>query len=351
MVLVSKAAFVSRLDIESLVPLAYSLSSDITGDRAECSDDPLRNWFQADTAGGLRRLEERVNRTFVSHDKYCDLSQASALDAISPLAAFFYVAIFRVARRLTTGFVASNPTWIRTAKDDRSKINRDLESLLSMFVEEARALTASLKSSPLHDPEAEIPTLLLSNTERLRIATNSVDAIITSPPYCTRIDYAVATYVELAVLRIGGEQFSELRRSLTGSSTVPKENMEISSDWGVTCTNFLEAVRNHQSVASKTYYFKSHAQYFRSLFNSLKEIKRVLKQGAPCILVVQNSYYKDIRNDVAQITREMSSNLGLTHIAHADFSATRTMVDRNGRSKKYLGKRSTIETVLALKNI
>ncbi|MDU8193235.1 hypothetical protein BV326_00292 [Pseudomonas syringae pv. actinidiae] len=76
----------------------------------------------------------------------------------------------------------------------------------------------------------------------------------------------------------------------------------------------------------------------------------MLAAKAPCVLVVQNSYYKEIRNDVAAMIEEMASGLGMNVVGRSDFSASRSMVDLNQRSQKYVNNRSTLESVIFLEN-
>ncbi|WP_226342099.1 DNA methylase [Pseudomonas aeruginosa] len=346
MILVAKAGFVSKLDIDSLVPLSHSIVDNMSFLSEPLDNDPLSNWFSDKSARLLREIETRINQTLVSHSTYLSLDNAESLEKLTPLASFFYLALFRVTRRLTQEFVASNPTWIKVPKDDSSKKQLTGTQAISLFLKEVETLRDQHHFINSSDFDTKRINLKLSNAENLPLEKASVDAVITSPPYCTRIDYAVATYVELAVLRIGGERFSQLRRSLTGSSTVGKTSGEIMHEWGDECSTFLNALMNHPSKASGTYYLKNHVQYFDSLYKSLSETSRVLKPSAPCVLVVQNSYYKEIRNDIAKIICQMSENLSLKPTHRADFNATRSMVDLNKNSKKYIGKRSTIESVL-----
>lgn len=221
MIMVAKAAFLSIYDLDSLVPLARSITENLRGQLNPVAHDPLANWFDPKSTAYLREVEMRINHTLVSHGEYLILDSDESLEKVTPLAAFFYLALFRVVRRLTQDFVASNPTWIKLAKNPEDKkaiVKRSVAELfvreISMMCEHRERFTAS------SDAEGSGIRLLLANSHTLPLQAASVDAIITSPPYCTRIDYAVATYVELAVLRIGGDRFSRLRQALTGSSTV-----------------------------------------------------------------------------------------------------------------------------------
>lgn len=349
MVIAAKAALISKFDIESLIPLAASIVKKAVTLHTDYDLDPLYNWFDARSAAHIRNIEFSINNTLVSHAGYLHLDTSSGLDKVTPLAAFFYLALFRAVRRLTIDFVASNPTWIKVGKTPEEKKSVSRETIAGLFIKEVEILGGQHKINTLSiDLDMKNLSLILSNAESLPLPADSVDAIITSPPYCTRIDYAIATYIELAIIRVDQQNFAKLRRELTGSSTVPKNNVEGKIEWGTTCLDFLEKLKNHPSKASRTYYLKNHTQYFDSLYKSLAEASRVLSTSGPCVLVVQNSYYKEIRNDVALIIKEMTKSMGLKLNHQADFIAARSMVGLNKKSKQYLEKRHTVESVLVL---
>jgi hypothetical protein len=86
----------------------------------------------------------------------------------------------------------------------------------------------------------------------------------------------------------------------------------IDDRWGEICKDTLEKVKTHKSVASGTYYYRFHAQYFSELFRFLAWSKRVMKEGGAGFLVIQDSYYKDIRVPISEIIDEMALNFGIS---------------------------------------
>lgn len=195
-------------------------------------------------------------------------------------------------------------------------------------------------------PRAE-RILKVASSEKLPLQTSSIDFVLASPPYCTRIDYAVATSAELSLLGFGeGSGFKELRRGLIGSVTVPKASPSISQTWGPTCLNFLDALYGHESKASATYYYKNHLQYFSSLSASVAEVGRVLRSAGGCVLVVQDSYYKDLHNDLPVVLTEMAAASGLALTERNDFPLSRTMAGVNPGTKGYRESFNATESVL-----
>ena len=350
MILVAKARLLSPLEHPSLISIAKSLvdQARLTSDSFTTSEsDPLLKWFSASSSTLIRNLESKINNLLVSNGSYVKLNNNLAMDLVSPLAAFFYVALFRTARKLLIDFIPSNPTWIKQPKTKLNRKRPSQDTIYTVFVNEVKVLISrkNINEVKFRDVESSVK-LQISNAENILLDNDSVDAIISSPPYCTRIDYAVSTAIELALIRCEQSEFDVLRRGLTGTSTVERVAPSFDSKWGTTCANFLESLYNHPSQASKGYYFKNHLQYFSSLSRSLGEISRILKPGKPCFLVVQDSYYKEIHNDVPTITAEIASHFGLSTARREDFKTSRSMVGVNLKSKKYLNTRNTTESVL-----
>ncbi len=354
MVIVAKARLLSYLELPSLFALAKSLFAQIDERpyRSLSTDhDPLLTWFTPSSTRYLRALERQINGAFVNNEQHLKLDSNASLDRLSPLGSFFYVALFRTVRRLAADFIPSNPTWVKAPKSKQHRKRPSKDLILYLYLDEIQKfILQEATAKPLVQlPEADVQ-LKIGNAEKIALGDDSVDAVISSPPYCTRIDYAVATSIELATLGYGLEEFDELRRSLTGTSTVSKHVGPTDERWGSTCTTFLNKVYEHPSRASKVYYFKNHVQYFSALSSSLGEIARVLKRDGVCIIVAQDSHYKEIHNDVPAITVEMAAHWGMHLVRKVDFDISRSMVRVNLKSKKYLSHRRTTESVLCFVN-
>lgn len=346
MVIAAKAAMLSPLDLPSLIPIAQSLV-DHDDPHDQISEDPLLQWLTPNSTCSVRRIESAINRTLVCNKNYVKLNTNKALSNVSPLAAFFYVALFRSVRHLVADFIPSNPTWIKKPKNPSQRKRPNEQKIKLTFLTEVENLVNSewaLHAIPAKRGNEAV--LQLGDAESLTFPDQFFDAIVSSPPYCTRIDYAVSTAVELAILQLNSNEFDSLRRSLTGTSTVGSARDTVDPRWGLICLNFLERLHSHPSKASQSYYYKNHIQYFKSLSRSINEISRVLKPSACCVLVAQDSHYKEIHNDVPSMTIEMASMSGLQLIRRLDFSSSKSMVDINGRSRKYLPNRKTTESVL-----
>jgi DNA modification methylase len=345
MVLVAKAELFFG-EKEKIIKVAERVIKLSQKKESALTEDPLEIWFYPSSARLIRSIEAAINENYVGTKSYSSLFSPAIINSVRPLVAFLYVCLFRSVRKLLLDFIPTNPTWVKNPKSPSNRKRPSREVIESGFLSEVRKLSSNLAENTFDEKKLDGIDIKIGDSKNLPLAPNSVDAILTSPPYCTRIDYAVATSIELAVLRCTKSDFARIRRSLMGSSTVEKAPIAISKEWGGACIKFLDKLYKHPSQASKTYYYKTHLQYFSSLKQSIDEIARVLKPGAHGIIVVQDSYYKEIHNDVAKITIDMADLSGLRLVHRKDFQKSNSMSVINTRARKYLSERNSSETVL-----
>jgi hypothetical protein len=286
----------------------------------------------------------------VDEVKYLNLSARNEFGTLSSLAAFFYVALFRTVRQLLTNFETTNPTWLKLPSNHAARLRPKSAVVRNVFRKQVTAMAPRLSGSnhsasgPFrHDEPVKVS---VADSRFLPLPDNSVDAVIGSPPYCTRIDYVVATRPELALLGYDGEALSQMRDRTIGTTTIDKETPAAKSEWGPACNTFLEGVRTHRSRASDSYYWKNHAQYFDALHSSLSEIRRILRPKAPCVLVVQDSYYKEIHNDLPTYIDEMATRLGLSLKNRYDYVVKHTFAGLHEHRATYRSHATAIESVL-----
>jgi len=190
----------------------------------------------------------------------------------------------------------------------------------------------------------------VAESSNLPLPDDHVDLVISSPPYCTRLDYAMSTCIELTLLGYSpSSSLKDLRRAMIGSPVI-KKGMHYANQklWGKSCNEFLNAVSLHKSKAARSYYHKTLAQYYDSIYCSLGEISRVLKKGGSCILVVQDSYFKDVHNDVPKIVEEMCMVHHMNLVNKYEYQCSLNYVNINKRARAYRKGHAT-ESVLIVK--
>ena len=306
---------------------------DHPGKRADADPDPLRTWFDGASARFIRRLAERIY----------SLPRSDGSDRY--LGGFYFTALALTVRALLTGERISNPTWFATRRRHRDSYSPSPLKIRRVFEETIQSLKLKLHPSPPQYPA----WVLTADSSRLPLPDHSVDAIVTSPPYCTRLDYPIATQPELSLLGLErtSVRFRSLRHRTIGTPTihVPYETSPHSP--GPSCDRLLTAVARHPSRASSTYYLKTLQQYFTGLCSSIIELTRVARPNAHLVIVVQSSWYKDIRIDLPAIVSEQLQTLGWAQMQRTDFDVHRTLADSNPLSSSYRSERGAVESVLA----
>ncbi len=348
MMIVAKGKMLSKGEAPSLIPIysEIALKSMEFIDQAQADDDPLLMWFDNKSVRSIRKIEKALQSILVDPNEYKHLVIRPGYGGLSGLASFFYIALFRTIKRFLKPFRVTNPTWIRRPNKKGKRISVSLKNLLKVFMQEIEEMKVALAQSEDQTINDKLPYLVVASSENIPFDDQSVDFVLSSPPYCTRIDYAIATLPELAVFGYSASQIRELREKLIGTPTILTSRNESSIDWGSACNSFLDKVKNHASRASASYYYRNHCQYFHSAFGSIKEISRVLAAKSKCCLVVQDSFYKDIHNDLPKIYIEMARSHGLILASKTDFRTKTNMAGINPSIKKYRDKFNAYESVL-----
>jgi hypothetical protein len=343
-VVISKARLLQSDVASSLLPLTRELLTAVESDAPLSEDDLLLHWMTPRAAVAVRRLTATINRSLVDVD---DERHATRLAGeMSSLAALFYLALFRVVRRALERFAGTNPTWFRQKVARDEKVDLDLRSLRPWLLTVMAELAETVKGRGLREPGQGRIEIAVADSGQLPIQDGAAQAVITSPPYCTRIDYAVATVPELATLGVTRSEFRELRDRLIGTPT--RDGTFASSDvrWGTTAIGLLRQVADHGSHASAGYYLSFFSQYFAGMWRSLSEISRVVASDRPIVLVVQDSFYKELHADIPGVMCEMADRLGWGPLARRDFKV-KTKANINAGTRRYREPALATESVLA----
>jgi hypothetical protein len=347
MAVVAKARLLPRTDLPSVAPLLSDIGKKMPGCRCAAADgDPLLTWFAPDAAASIRAIDTAIHTLLVSA-----VAVGSTIDSaskMSAIAAFFYVALFRAVQRLLARFKSSNPTWIRRPDCAQWRLMPSAVDIRSSFTSQVSEMSTAIEAEPNEwDLAGADCTIEVASSERLPVPDGNIDVVLSSPPYCTRIDYGVATSPELAVLGLGmAEQLRQLRGVLIGTPTIRGGSYAPDPAWGTTCNAFLERVLRHPSKAAKSYYYKTYVQYFAAISRSISEISRCIKRGGTCIIVAQDSYFKDVRADLATMFGEIAFEWGLVLSRKVDFTMSRTLATINTKSRGYRPISPAVESVL-----
>ncbi|RTZ39137.1 DNA methylase [Candidimonas sp. SYP-B2681] len=345
MVVVAKANLLSPLDAGVISPLTDKLIEAARVFDGSGRKNSLELYFKPRAANTLQCIALAIWEYLVAEMR--PICKSDEVNKISPLPAAFFVGLFNTVRSLIRQFNTSNPTWIKIPSTPQEKVSARSCVVLERFKQEMNRI-GELCSNRQVFAHTSQSICMLGDARALSLADSSIDAIITSPPYCTRLDYARATLPELLVLEtIGLARYSETRKLLMGSAITNKPATAVPNHrWGNACLGLLESVFNHPSKASKTYYYNQHFSYFDDLFDSIGEISRVTRPGGRVCIVAQDSYYKDVHNDLPAIIGEMAADRGLTPMGSHAYKKSNSIKLINTRSAGYGVQRFPVETAI-----
>ncbi len=287
MIVVARARLLPPSEADSIEPLAREMLKGIRASgRVLAADDPLLGWFNRPTAAMLRAIERRICDHLIGERTITP--DGTRIENISGLAATFYVALFSVCRQLTERFRSSNPTWLRKPTHGEKRITASRDKILHALRASLKRMAVTLAGRGASQLEQGAVALKIVDSTKAIAPASSIHFILTSPPYCTRIDYSAATRIELALLYpLLNLRMEDLGRSMIGSTRVPDRDIVIQPHWGETCAQFLAQLEAHRSKASAGYYLKTHLDYFDKMAHSLANVTAALKPRGAAILVVQ----------------------------------------------------------------
>jgi SAM-dependent methyltransferase len=322
-----------------ILTVAKSMTRSIRANNSE--GDELRQWFTPTAVARIRAVERAIYRVLVDEEAPLTPTEPVSPQDLSLLASFFYSVLFTVTRRLTTPFRTTNPTWVRGAQRDEDCIEVPWSMLEPML---GNASSTLLKRLTIRTDKSPQMTLLEGSAEDLDL-DQAVDIVLSSPPYCTRIDYIIATLPELAVLAHDADDIKHLRKQMLGTPLTAGVESTVDPTWGETASAFMGEVYSHASKAASTYYFRYYVGYLKGLYESLISIDRNISPDGSIGLVVQDSYFKEVHFDLPKILTEMGGNLNRGS-QRLDYYVARTKAAIHPSARNYRATFSATESLI-----
>lgn len=286
------------------------------------SSDLLRLWLTDDAVYHIRCIQEAIHRVLAVDrpDNHCT-DVHLVVDNFSVILSFFYTALFASVRSVLGAFRTTNPMWIKKPSVSTEQINPSEQLLLHSFGRSVERLADLLSMSELILQNDDIP-FTTGNANNLPYDTQSFDAVITSPPYATRLDYVNGTLPELAVLGAKEQTVTDLRKQVTGSPVVRhvREGCveSLPSEYA---KDLLERIQTHLSRGSRNYYFPWMRNYLSKLKEGIDEISRTVKEEGMICVVVQDSRYKELHINLQRIVSDFLAANGRPLVLRVDHSA------------------------------
>lgn len=332
MVLVSKArsSATSHIDEARNHISKFRSKAPSKPSKSSLVEEPLTQWFDQKSAETIRDITSQIldleNHEYVNNE----LTVSQIVNSLPEWQTLALIAIFVAVKKNARSAKSSNPTWIKSAGQTPPSVKIDWISTINEELTRLENILSYQKPAML----GATPKISIGNSEKMSSPSAFYDFILGSPPYCTRIDYAKATLVELAVIGLPPKIVDiSLRKKLMGTTAIHSTVSD--SLLAEPCLTLLDQIKNHPSSGSKSYYYKNFKQYFDSLQNSISEMARVLKPGGRACIVLQGSHYKEIAIDLPAIFSSMAELSGFKIYDRLEFNSSRTFGTVNTKSLKY----------------
>ena len=348
MVLIALARIYSRLPtFSSTLAAAQDNLAQIVHEMPiiDASSHDLATWIGPSMASFVLSMIQATSRLPVTERPISHHEWAVRIPQLRTDQVLLLAAALTAIRARTRSLRGSNPTWPKRP-ELATEIACSPEALQQLIENALMALPRPLTKG---EPSGSTPNfeVTLASSTLLPYAKASFDAVVTSPPYCTRIDYCKKTQIELTALGLTESTFRGLRDCMIGTPTITNQETSIAK-LPKDVRGLLREIERHDSYAAREYYAKFYRQYFSSLDRSMAEMARVLKQNGRAAIVVQTSHFKEVEIDLPQLLISVSRQYGLTSLETLSWKCTTNLAHINPAAKKYIKRREDFESVVVL---
>lgn len=244
----------------------------------------LDHWFSPTEKAKIAFLFDKVSR----------------LDVDEAIKGFFYVCISHILKNCSR--------WLQSSTKPQVDPNKTIPDPFVEFKHHCQKMIKNngeyynfLNNNGYLDTPCKI---LLRDARRTTIDTESVDMIITSPPYVTSYEYA-------DIHQLTGywmdfiPDMHEFRKQFIGTSYSGNKSFEVSGS--------RQAQEIVNALAGKSKHIaRDVAQYFNDMQEVANEMARILVPNGHACIVIGNTKIKDVQIKSAEVFCELLENAGLT---------------------------------------
>ena len=142
-----------------------------------------------------------------------------------------------------------------------------------------------------------------------RLADESVDLVITFPPYCGAQKYIRSVRLELLTLGFGNEEIATADQRTLGTERVTSTTPLPDRVSIPLCGQLYQKIRRENPTRARIFF--SYVSYLQKFAH---ELNRILTTGADAFVTLGTDHVAGNRVDCAKIFAHMASEVGLTHV-------------------------------------
>lgn len=187
----------------------------------------------------------------------------------------------------------------------RYQLRKEKKNVLKIFEDKVRSMIYDIENYKKHGTNNKNSNINIyyADASKRRLAKNSVDFIITSPPYGNGLDYSKIHKLSIALI-FGEEEIENFRNSQTGTIyAFDYDKLDIPfSKAGQEMINQLLTISPTRA--------KAMARYYWDMFHSIQNMYYVLKNGCNCVIIVGGTQIGNLNIDNSKILSDISVNIG-----------------------------------------
>lgn len=260
------------------------------------------------------------------------LSEQSLTDDIKSLLSLIAISILE-----DVSFTRKDGQYLRwdyrSARNLKSKFNKGvIYSFKDRLFEKLENIREDISDISQSHSTNKIDLIAGSCLSKLQdLKSESVDLVITSPPYCNRYDYTRTYALELAFTGVDNQMIKELRQTLLSATVENKSKyselkllykqrnklkeferiVEIHNNHGalneiITKLNFSKEILNNKNIPGMI------NNYFFEMNFVINELSRTLKKNGKIVMVNDNVQYNGDEIPVDLILSDFAREAGLT---------------------------------------
>lgn len=209
-----------------------------------------------------------------------------------------------------------------------SQVRENMGERYDMLVKKLRSPVNEFKKKFLQNVECVIqnkskfvPRIESSDSQSLPLKNNSVDLIVTSPPYASNaIDYMRAHKFSLIWFGYSITNLKEKRKGYIGGDSISDYEFEAMPK---RTTKIIQQIKKESNKKSLVLH-----RYYSEMLKVFREMYRVLKPGKAAIVVVGNSVMSGISSETHLCLKEIGEGLGfrVPHIGVRNLDRNRRMM-------------------------
>ncbi len=199
-----------------------------------------------------------------------------------------------------SGEVLTGQEWVNSESARLRYVSKTLRSPIREF---GKRVQKNLQGIRNYQPGYARARVQFGNAQKLPLKENSVDLIVTSPPYASNaIDYMRAHKFSLVWLGYPINDLGETRRKYIGGEAMAGITFEKLPDYTSRLISEIAALDEKKG--------KVLQRYYSEMTRTLREMFRVLKPGTAAIVVVGSSVMRGRDTETAVCLADIGKSLG-----------------------------------------